>query len=346
MVSPDAEAIKSETTGARRSNGFASRAKLWSSEYWVLLLSIAYFIALMPFTPGFSSPANISNIFFNMLPLLIVAVGQTFVLITGGIDLSAASVVSLSSVAGALVMSADRGALGGSVWATPAAVLVMLAVGLLIGLFNGAAVTRLHMPPFIVTLTTMMFFSGFAVWLTQSRTIYGLPESFNAIGQSSLYFIPYALIVTTILVIIGHVMLSRTLWGRWLYAVGGNVKAANISGVPVGLTIKLAYAASGMCAALAAVLYTGRIETGSPVLGQRILLDVIGAAVIGGTSLFGGKGKIIWTVFGVLFLTLIDNSLNMLGLSYFTVMMVKGSVILLAALLDALRSRVALMPRV
>jgi ribose transport system permease protein len=109
--------------------------------------------------------------------------------------------------------------------------------------------------------------------------------------------------------------------------------------VPVGRTITRAYVSSGVCAAVAAVLYTGRLETGSPVLGQRLLLDVIGAAVIGGASLFGGRGKVVWTIYGVLFLTLIDNTLNLAGHSHFTIMMVKGGVILLAALLDVLRRR-------
>ncbi|MFN0122722.1 MAG: ABC transporter permease, partial [Blastocatellia bacterium] len=200
-------------------------------------------------------------------------------------------------------------------------------------------ITRLGMPPFIVTLTTMMFFSGLAIWLTKSKTIYNLPPAFIAIGKGSFFFLPYALLVTALLLIAAHVLLSRSLAGRWLYACGHNVQAAEISGVPVSQTITRAYVSSGVCAAVAAILYTGRLETGSPVLGQRLLLDVIGAAVIGGASLFGGRGKVVWTIYGVLFLTLIDNTLNLAGHSHFTIMMVKGGVILLAALLDVLRRR-------
>jgi ribose/xylose/arabinose/galactoside ABC-type transport system permease subunit len=212
---------------------------------------------------------------------------------------------------------------------------VMLLVGAIVGWCNGAAITKLQMPPFIVTLTAMMFFSGLAIWLTKSKTIYGMPSAFNAIGKSAWS----ALLVTALLVSAAHILLRHSLLGRWLYAVGLNVKAARISGVPVERTTLWAYVISGLCAAVAAILYTGRLETGSPVLGQRLLLDVIGAAVIGGTSLFGGRGKIVWTLYGVLFLTLIDNSLNLAGHSHFTIMMVKGSVILLAALLDVLRAR-------
>ncbi|MFN0087357.1 MAG: ABC transporter permease [Blastocatellia bacterium] len=310
-----------------------------STEYQVLSLCLVWCLASVPFTPGLASATNLSNLFSNMLPLLIVATGQTIVLITGGIDLSATSVMALTSVAGALVMSADQGLLGGSAWASPAGLAAMLLTGAMIGWLNGAAITRLGMPPFIVTLTTMMFFSGLAIWLTKSKTIYNLPPAFNVIGRGSLFFIPYAFLVTAVLVAAAHVLLSRSLPGRWLYACGHNPRAAEISGVPVGRAVTLAYVCSGICAAVAAALYTGRLETGSPVLGQRLLLDVIGATVIGGASLFGGRGKIIWTIYGVLFLTLIDNTMNLAGHSHFTIMMVKGGVILLAALLDVLRRR-------
>ncbi|NOT63625.1 MAG: ribose ABC transporter permease, partial [Acidobacteria bacterium] len=170
---------------------------------------------------------------------------------------------------------------------------------------------------------------------TKSKTIAGLPAAFTALGKNGWL----ALFITVLFVAFAHVLLSRTLWGRWLYALGHNAQAARISGVPHDKALTLAYGASGVGAAAAAILYTGRLETGSPVLGQRLLLDVIGAAVIGGTSLFGGRGKIVWTLFGVLFLTLIDNTLNLNNASHFTIMMVKGAVILLAALLDVWRTR-------
>jgi ribose/xylose/arabinose/galactoside ABC-type transport system permease subunit len=181
----------------------------------------------------------------------------------------------------------------------------------------------------------MMFFSGLAIWLTESKNIGNLPPSFNAIGGKTIL----ALGLTALLACAAHLMLGRSLWGRWLYAVGHNAPASLVSGVPVGGVIVSAYVVSGLFAATASVLYTGQAESGSPVLTQRLLLDVVGATVIGGTSLFGGRGKILWTFFGVVFLKLIDNSLNLLDLSYFTIMMVKGGVILIAALLDAMRTR-------
>jgi ribose transport system permease protein len=300
------------------------------SEYFILVVTVVYFTALAPGTPGLASGENIANVFSSMLPLLVVALGQTVVLITGGIDLSVTSTIALTSTVGTLAMT--RGGMG-----VVPAIAIMLLIGVAVGLLNGVAITTLRMPPFIVTLATMMFFSGFAIWLTQSRNIYQLPEDFTAIGREGAG----ALAVTAIVAAAVHFMLRRTLLGRWLFAVGRSARTSLVSGVPVHRTIVAAYAISGVVAAAASILYTGRLETGSPVLGQRILLDVIGATVIGGTSLFGGKGKVVWTVMGVLFMTILDNSLALLGLSNFSVLIAKGSVILAAALLDTARTRYA-----
>jgi ribose transport system permease protein len=311
--------------------------RLLRSEYLVLLLCAGWFLSVLPFTPGFASPENLANILSNMLPLLVVAIGQTFVLVSAGIDLSVTAIIAISSVTGAIVMNGDTGLLADSPLAVPAGLLAMMLTGTVVGAFNGVAVTRFQMPPFIVTLTTMMFVSGFAIWLTRSQNISNLPPGFNAIGGRT----GLAFAVTLLVAAVAHVALRHTLYGRWLYAIGHNARAALVSGVPVRRITWLVYVASGVCAAIASILYTGRLETGSPVHGQRILLDVIGATVIGGTSLYGGRGKILWTLFGVLFLTLIDNSLNLLNLSHFTIMMVKGAIILLAALLDAMRNKMA-----
>ncbi len=307
------------------------------SEYLVLWLSVACVATVGPFTPGFFTAGNFGNILITLLPLFVVALGQTVVLITGGIDLSVTSIIALASVCGAMAVNGDHGWLAGHPLAVPAGVVLMLALGAFIGLLNGAAITLFRMPPFIVTLTGMMFFSGFAIWLTKSKAISNLPASFNALGGN----VWISLWIAAALAGFAQLMLVRSVFGRWLYAVGHNAKAAHISGVPVVGVVIASYVFSGFCAAVASVLYTGQGETGSPVLGQRILLDIIGATVIGGTSLFGGRGKIVWTLFGVLFLKLIDNSLNLLNLSIFTITMVKGAVILFAALMDAMRNRFA-----
>ncbi len=305
------------------------------SDYFVLGLCVLYAAVVVPFTPSFLSVGNGTNILSTLFPLLIVALGQMAVLITGGIDLSATAVIGLTSIVGAMAINDETGWLAGSPLATPSGVVIMLAIGAAVGMFNGLAVARSGMPPFMVTFASMTGFSGLAVWLTHSKAINALPSAFVVLGGRTGVAFGIALAVAGF----AHLMLSRSLLGRWLYAVGHNPRAALISGVPVSGVVVSAYVVSGFLAALAAVLYTGQAETGSPVLGQRIFLDIIGATVIGGTSLSGGKGKVLWTVFGVLFLKLVDNSMNLLNLSIFTITMAKGAVILLAACLDSARAR-------
>lgn len=332
--------------------------RLLFSEYFVLYLSIAYFLILWPVIPEIASWRNLGNIFSNMWPLLAIAIGQMVVLIIGGIDLSQTSIMAFASVVGAVVMTsavdpvlfeksplwgwaltASGGPLGGSALAMPVGVLAMLLCGALIGLLNGISVAKFAMPPFMVTLVSMIFFSALAIWLPMSENIMRLPPSFVAIGGGGLGPIPYAMLIAVALAVVAHLLLSRTMLGRWLYATGTNARTARISGVPTARVIIFAYIFSGVCAAVGAVLYSARLEQGRPTLGNNLLMDIVGATVIGGTSLFGGKGKVAWTVFGVLFFVLLSNSLNLLSLSFFTVTIVKGAIILLAALLDVTRTR-------
>jgi ribose/xylose/arabinose/galactoside ABC-type transport system permease subunit len=313
------------------------------SDYLVLYLTAAYFLVMWPLVPEIATLDTFKNILLEMLPLIVAVVGQTFVLIVAAIDLSATAIIAMASVVGASVMTESGGYLAGSPLAVPAAVAAFIAVGAAIGLLNGFCVTRMKMPSFIVTLTMMMFFSGAAIWFTtfhtRSSSIAALPAAFIGIGQGGIGGIPYALIIAVVVAVGAHVLLSHTVYGRWFYAVGQNPRTALVSGVPVSRIIASAFIISGILAAIASVLYTARLETGTPVLGQRILLDIIGAAVIGGVSLFGGKGRVLGALFGVLFLTVVDVGLRLLGLSLFSVFAIKGGVILLAALLDSSRHR-------
>ncbi len=307
------------------------------SGWLTLILCGVYCLIMAPLASGFATLENAGNVLVAMLPLLIVASGQTIVLIAAGIDLSVTSVIALTSIAGAAMITTDNGPLAGSSLGTPIAVAIMLLLGSIVGLANGFCVAWMRMPPFIVTLTSMMFLSGLAVWWTQSKSIYNLPSSFLFLGRNM-----WAATVVAGLVVIGiHWMLTRTLLGGRLRAVGHNAQTARVSGVNVRGIVLIAYVLCGASAALASVLITSQLETGSPVQWQNNLLDVVGATVIGGTSLYGGRGSVYWTASGVLLLALIDNSLNLLNLSHFTIMMSKGAVILLAALLDTLRFRTA-----
>ena len=319
----------------------ASVLRALLSEYTVLLLAAGYFLVAWAFLPELASRRNLSNLFGNVLPLLAVAVGQTVVLIAGGIDLSVTAVIAAASVVAARTMTSvtATGAYAPEPAMVPWAVAAALGLGACVGLFNGAAIAVLRLPPFMVTLSTMMTLSGAILWTTKSN-VGNLPESFTALASGSVAGLPYAFLLVGALALVVHLVLARTLPGRWLYATGHNPTAALISGVPVRRITGAAYVASGACASVAALVYTARLEGGSPTMGREILLDVVGATVIGGTSLFGGKGKVLWTVFGVLLFALVDNTLNLLGREYYEVMSIKGCVILLAAGTDVLRVRI------
>ena len=351
---------------------------MFLSDYFVLYMSLAYVALLAPLLPTLLAPGNLVNVLSNMWPLLIVAIGQTFVLAVAGIDLSQGSVVALTSVLVAMLVAtgADPNVLsdapvwglvideGGGPLATVGggiliAIVLAAAVAAAIGCVNGLAVAVLAMPAFMVTLVSMISISALAIYLTQSDNIARLPEAFVQLGKGdlvSVYFgakdqsqiprrqifslVTYPMVIALSVAVLSHVVLNRTVFGRQVLAVGINRRAAEVSGVPVRRVIVLAFVISSLCAAIGSVLYSARLEAGRPTLGDgNFLLDVIGAVVIGGTSLFGGKAKILWTFFGVLFFVLLSNTLNLMNLSSFQVDMVKGAVILLAALLDVLRTR-------
>ena len=363
--------------GRPRAAGPLRRAatRLVLSDWVVLWLSLAYFAALVPVLPVLGTPANLANLLSNAWPLLVVALGQTFVMTLGGIDLSQGAVIGLTSTLGAaliatagppevlskapvwgLLIAEGGGVLAGRVWL---GILLMLLAGALVGLVNGSLVAWLSMPPFMVTLVALITVGAFAIWLTQSENIRNLPDAYVALGKGeivSIYLgekdrseIPrreihavlgQAAVIAVALAAALHLLLERTAFGRQVVAVGANRQAAEIAGVPVRRVIVLVFVLSAVCATLGGILYSARLEAGRPTLGEgAFLLDVIGATVIGGTSLFGGKGRVIWTVFGVLFFVLLSNTLNLMNLSTFHIDMVKGGVILGAALLDVARTR-------
>ncbi len=303
-----------------------------------LALNVGAFLTFALLVPGFATGPNLETVVISALPLFLLAVGQTFVLISAGIDLSSTAVVGLVSVVGGVVMSAEEGTQGGTL-GTLTGLAAMLATGVAAGAVNGACVGWLRMPAFMVTLTLGMFAGGLAVWLARTvaatETLYGLPSPFLQIGGDG----GIALALTAALGIAAHGLLSGTLFGRALQAVGYNARVALVSGIRVQRVILATYVLGGLFAAFAAVLLTGRLETASPTHGRQLLLDVIGATVIGGTSLSGGRGRIGWTALGVLFLALVGNGLTLMNLSDFAITIVKGLVNLAAALLDAWRVR-------
>ena len=337
-----------EVAGARAGTGLGRQSwvrRLLLSEYLVLLLTGLYVLVMLPLVPEIVAADTWRDILGAMVPLLIVATGQAFVLIVAGIDLSATSNLAISSVLAAAVMTLDGGPFAGSpAWlAILAGVVTFVVVGSALGALNGACTTKFNMPPFIVTLTTMMFFSGLAIWITTLLTpdgssIGNLPPGFAFFGQGRIAGLPFSLLIALWSADRAHhleplALRALAVRDRRQPARRRGLRRAGAAGGVLGLRDLRPVRGPGR------VIYTARLETGTPVLGQRILLDVVGAAVIGGVSLFGGKGKVIWVVFGALFLTVVDKGLSLLGLSLASMFAIKGGVILVAAVADAQRQR-------
>jgi ribose/xylose/arabinose/galactoside ABC-type transport system permease subunit/ABC-type sugar transport system substrate-binding protein len=287
------------------------------------------------------SSAALRDIALAIVPLAILAVGQMLVLLIGQIDLSMTAVLGLSSILSASAMSGSSGAGGGR---SAVGIATCLLTGVVIGLFNGVCTAILRMPAFIVTLAVMMAGSGAAVWyastVSDTVSIGNLPRGFISLGYGTLVHVPITVLICLGVLTLVRFVLTRTVAGRWLYALGQNAEAARISGVPTSRLTIAAFTASGLCAGLAAMIYTSRLETGIPTLGQNLLLDIVGAAVVGGVSLFGGRGSVWMALGGAAFFCILDKSLQLLGLSLFIVLAVKGATILVATILDAYRRRV------
>ncbi|MDR1744922.1 MAG: ABC transporter permease, partial [Planctomycetota bacterium] len=332
--------------------------RVLTSDYFVLYLTIVYVLCLTPWIPYFWSRGNFVDILSNTWPLLVIAVGQTFVLIVGGIDLAQTAVLALVSIVGAALIctelepyifekcvmwgwlvTEDGGLLAHSAAGLVPAILAMLACGLFVGFINGVSVACFKMPAFMVTLVTMMLFSAVALYLSGSENIMHLPEGFVMLGLAyDVVSIPMGIALAVTL--LAHILLRSTCFGAQVYAVGVNPMASRISGIPVRKVLVAVFMISGLCAAIGSILYTARMEMGRPTLGATMLLDVVGANVIGGVSLSGGKGKIIGTVLGALFFVILANTLSFLNLSFYTIDLAKGAVIFGAAALDVVRTRI------
>ena len=191
-------------------------ARFIKPENIILYLCLGYYFVMIFIAPGFFTVNNSWNLLFILLPLLIVAIGQTFVMVGAGIDLSVTSIIAVTSVIGGYIMSSDTGLVLGSYGAILAGTLVMIMAGMFIGLLNGLAITKFGMPAFMVTLTSMMFFGVFAIWLTKSQNIYNLPEQFINMPYTSLFYIPVTVIIGLLVFIIGYMILNRTLYGEWI----------------------------------------------------------------------------------------------------------------------------------
>jgi ribose transport system permease protein len=300
-----------------------------------MLFFIVYAIAAVIFVPKFANPENLMNILVQSSDLVILSCGMTFVFLNGSIDFSVVAVLALASVFGAKILTS-----GGSLAVNIVlAIIVMLGVGAVIGLINGFVVTRLKMPSFIATMSTQLIFSGVALTLTQSSTIGNVPKEFNAIAQSRFLGVPIPSIITVAVAGIAVFTLHYTVYGRKVFAVGTNQRTSNISGIPIKRTIMSLFVISGVSSAVACIIMTARLGAGIPSLGKDMLMDIVAAVVVGGTSVSGGEGGIAGTVLGAILIVALNNSLNLLGAEWYTINICKGILILTACLLSIVRSR-------
>jgi len=284
--------------------------------------------------PDFLKLSNLIGVANQTAIYAIIAVGMTLVIITGGIDLSVGSLVALASVVTALLI---RG-YGGPA-ASPLVVAFAVAAGIAVcaglGVFHGLLVTLGRVPPFVVTLGSMLTARGAARWLSEARSIPELPASFLWLGGGKTLGIPHPIILMVVAYLIAHWLMSRTVFGRYVYAIGGNPEAARLSGVPNRLVLTLTYALCGALAGLGGVILASQLGAGDPKFGNMYELEVIAAVVVGGTSLRGGQGKIFGTLIGAFIIAVISNGMNLLGLDPDLQLVVLGSVLTLAVLLDA-----------
>jgi ribose transport system permease protein len=290
--------------------------------------------------PHFLQASNLLNITNQIAVIAIIAIGMTMVIITGGIDLSVGSLMALSAVLAAVLI---RDAMGGYEATGPglflACLVAILACGG-IGLATGLLITGFDVPPFIVTLSMMLIASGLALNLSDSESIDQIPNSFMWLGAGAdIGNIPNAVILMAILYLAAHIVMSRTVLGRYIYAVGGNAEAARLSGVPVARITSLVYVLSGIFAGLGGVILASQLKSSNPNYGFMYELYVIAAVVVGGTSLSGGEGKIFGTLIGAFLIAVIQNGMNLTGVDSRNQRIVLGVVILSAVLIDKLKKK-------
>ncbi|MCW2599670.1 MAG: rbsC [Frankiales bacterium] len=292
-----------------------------------VLVALVVFFSVQ--APNFAATTNFSNVARQVAVLALIATAETVVILTAGIDLSVGSVVALASV---LTATGLRD--GNPLWG----IAMALGAGLLVGLVNGLIIGFTAVTPFIVTLGMLSVVSGTALTITNGDPIFQLPDSwFFKLGIGFAGPIPIPVVIAAAVFVVISVLLYRTRFGTHVYAVGGNEQAARLAGIGVARTKLKVYLLSGLCAALGGVILTARVRSGQPLLGQGMELNAVAAVVIGGTSLFGGRGRLIGTIYGVLLVGIVSNGLDLLGISTFIQRIVIGAATIGAVLLTVLR---------
>ena len=320
----------SETRDVQDTIAQLGRLLRGSGLIWALVILC---VAASLISPFFLNKINLLNVLRQVSLFGVVAVGMTFVILTRGIDLSVGSIVAVVGVLAATLLA------GGM--SIPVAVAAGLAAGTLMGAVNGLGITVGNVPPFIMTLGTMVMGRGIALIISDGGTVNmgAAADRFFWLGGGFLYGIPVPIWVFAAVCVVGYVVLRFTPFGRQIYAVGSNEEAARLSGINVGLTIFSVYAISGFLAALGGLLFLSRLSVGDPNSGLGLELEAITIVVIGGTSLFGGEGGVGGTVIGAVILAVLANILNLVGVSPFSQQVVTGAIIIFAVLLETGKRR-------
>lgn len=306
------------------------------NQYGMVLILLIIFMLLSASVDGFFSLRTIMSIIEQVSMFGIISIGVTFAIITTGIDLSSGAVVALASVVAASIVTGSESA-GMALIAFGAAIVA----GAMCGAVNGAFTAYGRIPPFIATLGMMTIARGVAQLTSGGRPIDASSDAFTWIADTSLFGIPGLVFIYVIVVVASHILLSRSTFGRHVYAIGGNVNAARICGISVRHTLLKVYIFAGALAGLAGAMLASRTYAGNPAYGNMWELDAIAAAVIGGTSLAGGIGSVPMCVVGALIIGTMNKGLNMLGVDPYWQMIVKGGIIIAAVLLDTLKRRKA-----
>jgi ribose transport system permease protein len=297
----------------------------------LLALLVLLWLALSVSTDSFATFGNFENLLRQDSMWSIMAVGQTFVIITAGIDLSVGAVVGLTSTIIAMMLAG-----GVPIWA---AIVITLIIGVVLGAINAFGIVNLRLPPFIMTLATMTALRSFGLLITDGQTIGGLPLNFILFSSHRTLGIPNLFIIVILIAVPCYFLLHRSRWGRYLFAVGSNPEAARLSGVSVNRTIYLAYIVSALLASVVGVLVASRIGIGVATTGQGWELQSIASSVIGGASLFGAVGSVIGPLLGAMLLTTINNGANLLNVNPFWQGIITGLLIIVIVYFDQLRRR-------
>ncbi|MGF1607754.1 MAG: ABC transporter permease [Kiloniellales bacterium] len=305
---------------------------------FLLLIAVAIFTLL---SDNFLTGRNLMNVVRQSTYLILVSMGQMFALLTGGFDLSVGTIVAVTSVFGASAMAAAYVAMPDAVWlAILIGIVAGIAAGMAIGMINGVGVALFNVSPFMMTLGMASVGFGIALYMTGGVPVYGMPVAFGDLfGFGNLLGVPTPVAVTLILIAVLYVLVNWTRLGRHFYAVGGNIKAATLSGINTRLTLFLAYVLAGAMAAIAGMLLTARLDTGESNIGASMPLESIAACVIAGVSLRGGVGRVENVVLGALFIGLVQNGMNLARIESYLQTVVIGILLIVAVVADQFRLR-------